>query len=305
LNHGLRASRPLEALKFEQDGAVPPRPAHPALFPDRAAVPFKEPGRARGRAEWRRLGEKVPSELDLTAELRVVSFKREHESVAIAIAPAHRCGSVAAMDLYYSKVSGNSSRAAFGLYEIGIPFTPHHIDMPGGENRGAAYLALNPTGKVPAMVDGDFQLWESNAINWYAAEKNPKAGLLPASIAGRAAVQRWLLFQVGHVTPACVPLFFVTNERVRKYWGDKGTPQAAETGRKELARFLPVLEQALATREWLEGDFSLADIAFVPHLWLVAEGGYDFASTPGVRAWLERMLARPAWQKAMQLIFAV
>jgi GST-like protein len=89
------------------------------------------------------------------------------------------------------------------------------------------------------------------------------------------------------------------------YWGNTSTPQAADTGRKELARFLPVLEQALATREWLEGDFSLADIAFVPHLWLVEEGGYDFASTPRVRAWVERMLARPAWKKAMELVFVM
>jgi GST-like protein len=79
--------------------------------------------------------------------------------------------------------------------------------------------------------------------------------------------------------------------------------QAAEAGRKELARWLPVLEGALAGHEWLEGAFSLADVAYAPHLWLVVEGGFDLAHLTGVRGWLERLLARPAWRKAADLVF--
>lgn len=209
------------------------------------------------------------------------------------------------MDFYYGKVSGNSSRAAFGLYEAGAQFAPHRVDTHGRENRSAGYLAVNPMGKVPALIDGTARLWESNAINWYAAEKHPRAQLIPASIEGRASVQRWLFFQVGHVTPACVAVFRATNARVQDFWHTKGDLQAAEAGRKELRRYLPVLEQALADRPWLERDFSLADVAYAPHLWLVAEGGFDFGSTPAVRAWLDRLLARPAWRQAAELVFAV
>src|SRR5579863_6861327 len=207
------------------------------------------------------------------------------------------------MDFYFGRLSGNSTRSAFALCEAGIPFTPHPVGTPNGENRQAPYLALNQMGKVPALSDGDVRLWESNAINWYVAEKHPEARLLPASLAGRASVQRWLMFQAGHVSPACTALFRKTNERVRAVWKTDSDPAAVETARRELARFLPVLEQALGGRDWLEGELSLADIAYAPHLALIAEGdaGYDFASTPNVRAWLARLWARPAWKRAAEM----
>ncbi|HEY7726216.1 MAG TPA: glutathione S-transferase family protein [Anaeromyxobacteraceae bacterium] len=207
------------------------------------------------------------------------------------------------MDLYYGRVSGNSARSVFGLCEAGAQFTARLLDTRSGENRAADYLAVNPMGKIPALADGGFRLWESNAINWYAAEKHPAAGLLPATIEGRAGVQRWLFFQAAHVTPACVPLFRATNRRVQEFWQTSGDRQAAEAARKELARWLPVLESALVGRAWLEGAFSLADVAHAPHLWMIVEGGFDLAPYPGVRAWLERVLARPAWRKAAELVF--
>jgi glutathione S-transferase len=207
------------------------------------------------------------------------------------------------VELLYGKMSGNSARAAFGLYEVGAPFETRCVDTPSGENRAASYLAMNPMGKIPAFVDGNVKLWESNAINWYAAEKHPEARLIPTSIEGRASMQRWLLFQTGHISPACVPLFQATHPRIQEFWRSKGDPQAAEKGRKELGRFLPVLEQALVDRDWLEREFSLADIAYASHLWLVGESGFDFSATPRVRAWLDRLLARPAWKKAAELVF--
>lgn len=207
------------------------------------------------------------------------------------------------MELFYGRVSGNSARSVFGLYEAGARFTPRLLDTRRGENRMADYLAVNPMGKVPALADDSFRLWESNAINWYVAEKHPEAGLLPATIEGRASVQRWLFFQAAHVTPSCVPLFRATNRRVQEFWQTEGDARAADAARKELARWLPVLESALAGREWLEGVFSLADVAYAPHLWLIVEGGFDLAHYPGVGGWLERLLARPAWRKAADLVF--
>lgn len=207
------------------------------------------------------------------------------------------------MDFYYGLCSGNSARAAFGLVEAGAAFTGHLLDVRAGENRTAAYLAVNPMGKIPGLVDGAFKLWESNAINWYVAEKLPGSRLLPSSIEGRAAVQRWLFFQAAHVTPACVPVFFATNQRVQEFWQRSGDPKAAEAGRKELARFLPVLEAALADRQWLEGEFSLADVAYAPHLAMLRDGGFELSPYPQVRGWLDRLLSRPAWQQAAKMIF--
>ena len=207
------------------------------------------------------------------------------------------------MDFYYGRVSGNSARAAFALAEAGATYRPHLLDTRAGENRSAAYVRLNPMGKIPSLVDGEVRLWESNAINWYAAEKFPQARLLPGTIAGRASVQRWLFFQAAHVTPACITVFRATNERVKAFWGSRADAHALESARKELQRYLPVLEDGLRDREWLEGEFSLADIAHTPHLALVAEGGFDMSSYPRLGAWLQRVCARPGWKKAEELIF--
>jgi glutathione S-transferase len=206
------------------------------------------------------------------------------------------------MDLFFSRNSGNSSRSVFALIESGVPWNQRPIDWRAGETRSAAYLALNPMGKIPALADGALLLWESNAINWYLAEKHPQSRLLPASIERRAAVQRWLFFQVGHVSPACFPILR-TLPKVQAVWNIKGDPQAAEAGRKELGRYLPVLEAALGGRDWLETAFSLADIAYAPHFMLLAQTGFDLSPYPALRAWLDRLLARPAWQETAQLIF--
>ena len=140
------------------------------------------------------------------------------------------------MDLFYGRMSGNSARSLFALYEADAVFTPHVLDTNAGENRAAAYLALNPMGKIPALTDGAFRIWESNAINIYVAEKYPSSALLPATIEGRAGVNRWLFFQTGHVTPACQQIFRVTSRRMQEFWKLPVDAQAAEAGRKELAR---------------------------------------------------------------------
>jgi glutathione S-transferase len=206
------------------------------------------------------------------------------------------------MDFYYGRMSGNSARVAFCLAEVNASYTPRLLDTKQAENRAPGYLGVNPMGKIPALVDGPVTLWESNAINWYLAEKFPKPRLVPDSIEGRAEVHRWLFFQAGHVTPACIPVFRATNQTVQAFWG-AGDPRAAEAGMKELQRFLPVIEQRLEGRSWLAGEYSLADLAYAPHLFLVAGGGLDFSPYPRLRAWLDRLLARPAWQAAQKLIF--
>ena len=206
------------------------------------------------------------------------------------------------MDFYYGKVSGNSSRVLFCLEEIGAPYTPHLLDTKAGENQTDAYKSVNPMGKIPSLTDGGVKLWESNAINWYLAEKFPAKKLIPDTPEGRAEVHRWLFFQIGHVTPACVPVFRSTNPKVIAFWGEAHAA-SAERGRKELARYLPVIEERLQGREWLADRFSIADIAMTPHLWCVRGGNFDFSPYPKLAAWLDRLTSRPAWKKAEQMIF--
>ena len=206
------------------------------------------------------------------------------------------------MDFFYGHTSGNSARSAMALYETGADFNARLLDVKAGANKTPEYLAVNPMGKIPGFTDGALHLWESNAINWYLAEKYPQARLLPETPAGRADVHRWIFFQVGHISPAAAPLFRGLHPRVAAYWGFKPDEPAIEQGKKELTRFLPVLEQQLKAREYLAGAFSVADIAYVPHLTLLAEMGY--ALPPATAAWLAKLQARPSWQKAKQLVTA-
>lgn len=205
------------------------------------------------------------------------------------------------VDFYFGKNSGNAARTALALYEIGAPFTSHALDL--REPRSPEYLAINPVGKVPTLVDGSTTLWESNAINWYLAEKHAQAALLPATRQGRASVLRWAFYQSAHVSPAATAVHRSINPAHVRYLKQHTDEQEAEGGRRELARHLAVLESALGNAHFLLGDYSLADIAFAPHLGFLVQYGFDFRATPRVRAWLERIRARPAWEKAHALIF--
>lgn len=203
------------------------------------------------------------------------------------------------MELFYGRMSGNSSRAVFGLNECGAKYDTRLVDTQKGENKSAAYLALNPMGKIPALRDGEITLWESNAINFHAAKKHAAHLLGP----NWASTLRWCYFQTGHVTPACLPIFRHINAKVKAFWKTDGDAQAAEAGKKELSRYLPVLDEALKGRDWLEGAFTLADVAYAPHFHLIREGGFDFSHYANLSRWLDRLLARPAWVAARETVF--
>jgi glutathione S-transferase len=204
------------------------------------------------------------------------------------------------VDFYFGKNSGNAARTALALYEVGVPFVAHPLDL--RKPRSPEYLAVDPVGKVPALIDGAATLWESNAINWYLADKYQQAGLLRASPEGRADVLRWAFFQASHVSPAATAVHRALNPAHVRYLAQHTDAHEAENGRKELARYLPVLESALAHADWL-GDYSLADIALCSAPWLPGAVRLRLSGHPRVRAWLERIRARPAWQKAHALIF--
>jgi glutathione S-transferase len=207
------------------------------------------------------------------------------------------------MELHYGKVSGNSARAVFAAYESGLPIDFKLVDTTAGQHQSPGYKAINPMGKIPSLTDGAFRLWESNAIALYLVEQGPAHHLVPATAQGRASMQRWLFFQAAHVTPPCVPLFRALNEQVKAFWKVVPYPHELEQARRDLSRFLPVLDEGVQRKQWLEETFSLADIAFAPHLWMLHEGGFDFAPYPALMDWLARVWARPAWKQTTALVF--
>jgi len=202
------------------------------------------------------------------------------------------------MKLYSFTGSPNALRSLAVAYEVGLPFEVVDVNMMAGENKSPEFLAINPNGKVPALVDGDFALWESRAINGYLASKAPEKNLNPSDPKTRAIVEQWSNWQAIHFGPALQGIAF---ERVGKKQFGMGEPdEAAIAGQlKTAADLLPVLEAALAGKQWIAGDLSLADFALATNFILRGPARLGIEAYPNITAWIERVEALPSWQKAI------
>jgi glutathione S-transferase len=202
------------------------------------------------------------------------------------------------MKLYNSNFSPNALRVRAVAEELGIPLDIIEVDLRKGENKSASYLAINPNGKVPVLVDGDFALWESRAINAYLARLRPEQGLYPDDAKQRALVDQWSYWQAVHLGPAIQRVAF---ERSMKPKFGMGEPdeKVIATHLKEVDQFLPVLEANLAGKDYVVGTMSLADFALASTFVYRAGAGIALDKAPNVLAWIDRMESRPAWQSAV------
>ena len=181
------------------------------------------------------------------------------------------------------------------LEELEVPYEVHLVHLERGEQRSPAYLRLNPNGRIPAILDREtgIAVFESGAILIYLAEKAGR--LLPTDPGGRYDVLQWLMFQMSGVGPMQgQAVAFV------RYFPEE-VPAAIERYRNETRRLYEVLDGRLADREFLAGDFSIADIAnwswVRSHRWarVAVEG------LPHLERWMETMRARPACERGAQI----
>jgi glutathione S-transferase len=201
------------------------------------------------------------------------------------------------MKLYDFAFSPNCRKVRSVAYELAVSLEFVHVDLLKGGSHTDAFLAINPHGRVPVLVDGDFVLFESTAIIRYLSAKRGGA-LLPATPQGQADVDRWLSWQLAHLGPALSKVAF---ERVVKKLTGQGAPDQAaiEAGRAEFARLSALLDRWLERREYLAGTLSLADFALASHYSLASLCGLDLAPCPHVSGWLERMLGRESMLRAL------
>ena len=206
----------------------------------------------------------------------------------------------------YSLPTPNGVKVSIMLEEIGLPYEPHLIDIGKNESWTPEYLALNPNGKIPAIIDPDgpggqpLGLFESGAILLYLAEKTGK--FLPSDAAGRYETIQWVFFQMAFVGPMFGQLGFF-HKFAGKDYEDK---RPRDRYLNESRRLLGVLESQLEGRDWIMDDYSIADIATLG--WVRNLIGFyeareitDFDSLKNVPAWLERGLARPAVQRGLTI----
>ena len=203
----------------------------------------------------------------------------------------------------YSFPTPNGVKVSIALEEMGLPYEAHKVTLSDADVKSAEFLSLNPNNKIPAIIDPDgpegapIGLFESGAILIYLAEKTGK--LMGRDDAARAHVIQWVMFQMAGLGPMLGQLEFFY-KFAGSEWEDK-RPQQRYID--EAKRLLAVLNLELAGKDWIAGDYSIADIAIAP--WLRA---LDFYGAKDAVGWsdngnlvdyVERFSARPAVQKGL------
>lgn len=195
----------------------------------------------------------------------------------------------------YTAATPNGHKASIALEELGLPYTLKVLDLSAGEQKRPDFLAINPNGRIPAIVDhgaGGFAVFESGAVLIYLAEKTGR--LMPTDVKGRSRVLQWLMFQMGGVGPMMgqANVFF-------RYFPEK-IPAVIDRYQGETKRLFRVLDGHLKDHEYLAGDYSIADIAnwawVRTHRW----SGVDIDDLPHLKRWRDAIRARPAVQRGIE-----
>jgi GSH-dependent disulfide-bond oxidoreductase len=203
---------------------------------------------------------------------------------------------IAMIDLYYW-TTPNGHKIPIFLEEAELPYTIHPINIAKGDQFGAEFLKISPNNKIPAIVDQapangnePVAIFESGAILQYLAEKTGK--FLPTEIHHRMEVIQWLFWQVGGLGP-----MLGQNHHFVQYAPEK-IPYAISRYVKETERLYGVLDKRLADREFIAGEYSIADMAAYP--WIVPHESQqmDLNHFTNVKRWFEAIKARPAVQRA-------
>ena len=196
----------------------------------------------------------------------------------------------------YTWATPNGKKVSIMLEEVDLPYEVHPINIAKGDQLKPEYLAINPNNKIPSIIDSDgpdgkpLKLFESGAILMYLAEKTGK--FLPQEMAQRYEVIQWLMFQMGGVGP----MFGQANYFHRL---EEKVPFAIERYYKEAIRLYKVLEQTLGQRDYLAGEYSIADIATYP--WVGRHDGHNvkLEEFPKVKRWFDAISQRPAVKRGM------
>jgi glutathione S-transferase len=180
-------------------------------------------------------------------------------------------------------------RVLWLLRELDIECEIVTVNMGIGEHLGPEFLALNPAGKLPVLVDGDLVLTESAAIPLYLAEKYPDSGIIPSALADRAQMYRWIFFLVTEIEQ---PLWRIALH-TRIYAEEERLPQEIPLATRDCKRMVTVLERHMQGRNFLAGDrLTVADFNAAYTLDWANEAGM-LEDAPRLRAYLKAMYARP------------
>ena len=194
----------------------------------------------------------------------------------------------------YTAPTPNGYKISIALEELDLPYQVHALDLGGLEQKEPEFLAINPNGRIPAIVDrdeGGFAVFESGAILIYLAEKAGR--LLPRKLKPRSQVLQWLMFQMGGVGPmqGQANVF-------NRYFPEK-LPSVIDRYQNETRRLYEVLNGRLAEHEYLVDDYSIADIANFSWVRAYEWAGVSIHGLGHLSRWLDAIAARPAVERGL------
>lgn len=201
------------------------------------------------------------------------------------------------MKLYADPITVNCRKVLAGLDLIGAPYDLVHVDYFKGEHKAEPYVSLNPNASVPALTDGDYQLWESNAMLQYAADKVGNDAVYPRDLCTRADINRWLQWEGSHWFPSCY--VFLVENCVKPLLGGAPDPAVLDAQADTFHKLAGILDRRLADRRWVAGPGpTLADIALAAPMHLHRWQQLPLADHPNLKRWLlEDVEQLPCWQK--------
>ena len=193
----------------------------------------------------------------------------------------------------YTAATPNGYKVSVALEEMGLPYTVRRLDLMAGEQKQPWFLAICPNGRIPAITDGDFAVFESGAILMYLADKSGM--FMPTDAHGRSRVIQWLMFQMGGIGPMMgqANVFF-------RYFPEK-IPAAIARYQGECRRLFTVLDTQLGKTEYLAGDYSIADMANWCWTRTAAWSGVEIDGLPNLARWQAAIAARPAAAKGVTI----
>lgn len=197
----------------------------------------------------------------------------------------------------YGSPRSSAGRCFLMLEECGLPYEALPIDMANKEHKSAAFLKLNPNGKVPCLTDDGLVLWESAAIVYYLAEKY-KPAMLGLTTQEKALVHQWSFWTMTEAQPPLVDIL------IQKIFVPEEKRDLALIARREqqVPALFAILEKELTNKKYLVGNtYSVADVMTGAIINLAMGLKLDFNPYPNIKAWMSEMQSRPAWMKFAEL----
>ena len=204
------------------------------------------------------------------------------------------------IELYVFPPSPRAFKVMVVANQLGLDYTLQMVDFRKGDQKTPQYAALNPNMKMPTLKEGDYVLWESNAITQYLALKRPESGLLPKDERARLDVTRWQFWDLAHWDPACAVFAFEYVAKRIVLGINEPDMEAIAKGTEAFHRVAKVLDGQLKNRKFVTGDrLTLADFSLGAAMNFAEPAHYPIEPYGEIKRWFATLRALPSWQKTL------